>query len=205
MARKQRWTLVALLLCLSPALKTGELKSGTIVLVTLSKDKAIFAAESRLRLDGTDKTLRYREDACKVRAIQKRFIFVTSGANAFVHLPDNENSWDGYQAPSELVNKVPAEVSDPVKVLATLWGEWMERHLNDELTRNPEPILRGNKHDFLTDAMFAGLAKQGGLLIYKVQLRCACSGGRKARNPQHRSCSAAGGGRHGRVWLGRSN
>src|SRR4051812_12440945 len=106
MVQKQRWALIAMLFCLTPAQKTAELKSGTIVLTFFSKDKAIFAAESRLRLDGTDKTLRYREDGCKVRAIQKKFIFATSGLNAFEHTPDNEFSWDGYQAPGELVKKV---------------------------------------------------------------------------------------------------
>jgi len=165
-----------MLLCLVPTLKTGELKSGTIVLTFFSKDKAIFAAESRLRLKRTDNTVGYSEDGCKVRAIEKRFIFATSGINAFEHIPDSENSWDGYQAPSTLANKVPADASDPVKVLVTLWGEWMERHLNDELARNPEPILRGKRNDVLTYAMFAGLARQAGLTIYRAQLRCACSG-----------------------------
>ena len=174
---KPEWGLLVLLLCLAPVPHTGGPKSGTIVLTFYTKEKVVFAAESRLKLTGT--SVEYREDACKVRAVQKKFIFATSGLNGYEHVYGHGVSWDGYGAPARLVDQVPDSAPDPVKALARLWAEWMEEHITDELTRNPGPILRGKKTDALNHAMFAGLNRQGEIVMYSVHFRCACSAGPK--------------------------
>jgi hypothetical protein len=175
--KKQKWGLLGLLLCLAPARDTGGPKSGTIILTFYSNDKVVFATESLIKLTG--KSVQYREDGCKIRAIQKKFIFASSGLNAYEHVPGHGVSWDGYDSPARLVARVPDSAPDPVKALASLWGTWMEEHVTDELTRNPEPILRDKKNDVLTYAMFAGPNRQGELVTYRVRLRCDCSAGPK--------------------------
>jgi len=152
-------------------------KSGTIVLTLHSKDKVVFAADSRIKITGSMVYL--RNDACKVRAVSKKFIFASSGLNGYEHVLGNGATWDGYSAAAQLVDTVPKNSPNPIKSLATLWGEWMEKHIDEELTKNPEPILRDKKTDVLTYAMFTGPAGQGELVTYSVQLLCACSGRQK--------------------------
>jgi hypothetical protein len=145
-----------------------------------SKHGAIFAAESRVTLTGKSSTS-YRDDACKVRAIKNKFIFVAAGAIGFEPEPGQTgHGWSGYDEPGKIADQIPdSAIEDPVKSLAQLWGESMELHLNRALAINPEPTLesmRRENTDELTNAEFAGLTKQGEFVMYRAALSCDCAG-----------------------------
>jgi hypothetical protein len=116
-----------------------QVKSGTAVVILFSHNYIVFAAESRVVLAG--KSIRYRDDACKVRAINNKFIFASAGVNGFEPEPGKAgNAWSAYDEPGKLIDQLP-DMDDPVYGLAELWGRSLEKHVNRALEVNPEPMM----------------------------------------------------------------
>jgi hypothetical protein len=171
---------ILLILVFTPAqdqLDGQQVTTGTAIVVLFSHNYIVFAAESRVVLAG--KSLRHRDDACKVRAINNKFIFASAGVNGFEPDPGNAgNAWSAYDEPGKLVDQLP-DMDDPVHGLAELWGKSLEKHVNRALDVNPGAMmdfLRKEGGETLTTGMFAGRTKQGQLVIYKANLNCNCAG-----------------------------
>jgi hypothetical protein len=147
-----------------------------------SKYQAVFAAESRVILAGK-RIRRHRDDACKIHAIKNKFIFVSVGASGFESAPGSpEISWSAYDEPGKLVDQIPDTADDPVNLLAQLWGQSMEQHLNRGLAVNPEPLLRSLRVEGaqeLARGVFAGRTKRGQFVIFAAVLNCDCTAGSK--------------------------
>jgi len=118
----------------------------------------------------------HRDDACKVRAPENRFIFVSAGINGWEPEPGG-SGWSAYDEPGKLVELIPDTADDPVTFLAQLWGEAVQQHLNRALTVNPAPLMRfldREASETLNTAMFAGRTKQGEFVMVGVNLSCDC-------------------------------
>lgn len=130
--------LTSLLVCLS-CLSTGEawpeLASGTIVVVTYSKQKAILAADSRVNFgDG-----KYDDSYCKVTALSDRILFTATGivGDSSYLLPEDLRFSALEEAKRVFadVSKSPSSALRPpyegiVGELATDWGLAMTARFN---------------------------------------------------------------------------
>lgn len=196
---------VLFLLFFTPAqeqLDDTQVRSGTAIVMLFSKGHIVFAAESRVVLAG--KSIRYRDDACKVRAIKNKIIFASAGVNGFEPDPgENGNAWSAYDEPGKLVDQIPDATDDPVNLLAELWGKSVEQRLNRALLVNPGPMmhfLQVEGGETLTVGMFAGRTKQGQVAMYRAVLNCNCAGKSKhafltilpVSLPDHRAAIALG-------------
>ncbi|HET9284473.1 MAG TPA: hypothetical protein VFR24_21170 [Candidatus Angelobacter sp.] len=168
------------LLIFTPAqdqLDGQQVKTGTAVVILFSHNYIVFAAESRVVLAG--KSIRHRDDACKVRAISNKFIFASAGVNGFEPEPGkNGNAWSAYDEPGKLADQLP-DMDNPVHGLAELWGKSLEKQVNRALAVNPEPMMDFLRHEggqTLSSGIFAGRTKQGQLVVYKADLNCNCVG-----------------------------
>jgi hypothetical protein len=153
-----------------------QVRSGTAIAILFSKSQIVFAAESRVVLAG--KTIRYRDDACKVRAIKNKFIFASAGVNGFEPDPGEKgNAWSAYDEPGQLVDQLP-DMDDSVYGLAELWGKSVEQRLSRALLVNPGPMMHFLQMDSskkLTTGVFAGRTKQGQFVMYRAVLDCDCT------------------------------
>ena len=126
------------------------------------------------------KSIRFRDDACKVHAIRNKVIFVSAGINGFgPEANEVGNSWSAYDEPGKLAGQIPDTADDPVNFLAKLWGESVKQRLNRALLVNPDATIRfwhKEGEQGLTTGVFAGLTKQGQFVIYKAALNCDCAG-----------------------------
>jgi hypothetical protein len=170
---------VLFLLFFTPAqgqLDGQQTKSGTAIVMLFSKGEIVFAAESRVVLAG--KSIHYRDDACKVRAIKNKFIFASAGVNGFEPEPGKAgNAWSAYDEPGKLVDQLP-DMDDAVYGLAELWGKSVEQRLNRALLVNPGPMMHFLQMDGgkkLTTGVFAGRTKQGQFVMYRAVLDCDCT------------------------------
>lgn len=176
----QMWAVVSLFVfCAAITEKEpeyGVVRSGTAVVIFYSGERVVFAVESRVAQEGVE-GIRYHDDACKVRAINNKFIFVSAGLNGFGPAAGQPGlAWSAYDEPGKLVGQIPDTADDPVKLLAQLWGELLERHVNRGLVVNPDGVKRALdlKGSGLTSGFFAGRTKQGQLVMYNVFLSCDC-------------------------------
>ena len=178
--RRMFGSCILFLLVFSPAqeqLDGQQVKTGTAVVILFSHNYIVFAAESRVVLPG--KSILHRDNACKIRAINNKFIFASAGVNGFEPEPGKAgNAWSAYDEPGKLIDQLP-DMDDPVHGLAELWGKSLEKHVNRALEVNPASMmdfLRKEGGQTLTTGMFAGRTKQGQLVIYKADLNCNCAG-----------------------------
>jgi hypothetical protein len=173
------WVLIVLFFTLAQARMDGpQVKSGTAIVIFFSQGDVAFAAESRIVLSG--KSIRYRDDACKVRALKNKFIFASAGVNGFEPDSDkNGNAWSAYDEPGKLVDLIPDTTADPVNLLAELWGKSVKQRVDRALAVNPGPMmhfLQVEGGETLTVGMFAGRTKPGQFVMYKAVLNCNCTG-----------------------------
>jgi hypothetical protein len=194
-----------LLLFFTPAQKQldgAQIRGGTAIVMLFSKGDIVFAAESRVVLAG--KNIRYRDDACKVRAIKNKFIFASAGVNGFEPDPgENGNAWSAYDEPGQLAGLIPDTADDPVNLLAELWGKSVEQRVNRALVVNPGPMmhfLQVDGGETLTTGTFGGRTRQGKFVMYRAVLDCDCTAKSKhalltilpVSLPDHRAATVIG-------------
>jgi hypothetical protein len=119
-------TLVVALMIVYPMFSTesGEIKTGTIIVVINHPTKIALAADSRTvwlgKRDG------YDDDACKISAPDKRVIIALAGLLKR-DVASKQESWDPMEEASRISHETftqPSPTDDPVSQIAHRWGDW---------------------------------------------------------------------------------
>ena len=163
----------------TPTAPVGTIKSGTAIVVFYSKQRAVIAGDSRVRLVREaqgGKIVSFRDDECKVSSPRKRFLFAASGIAGYDYLPgETGEPWSAEREASRIAATIANDASDMVAVFAKQWGEWMRDKFDTELAKNEAKILGELHSPLMSSAVFIGRNKSGGLSLYTAVLVCACN------------------------------
>ena len=100
---------------------TVETNSGTIVVIGVSKNKIVIAADSR-RHEGTGK---YADDQCKIITRDDKFVFASNGLAGFsrnVPIPFRPIEMDTNKEAQIAFDSVPSGSDDFLPTVARSWG-----------------------------------------------------------------------------------
>lgn len=141
-----------------PAL--AQISSGTSIIVNLTKDELVVAADSRTVYVETGVP---DDSNCKIAAFRRQLVFVSAGGSHIIGtttgLGDIEG-WDNVELARDAVRNVPeAETSDAyIKAIADHWANAVVEHWNSLCSKYPLTCMKEaeiNKGQF-TSALFFG-------------------------------------------------
>ena len=141
----------------------AQIQSGSIVVVTSSKDEIVVAADSR-RIVGQS----YVDTGCKIAALGNKLIFAAVG-NTGLGPPNGRASWDAQTlARNEFVRLEEKHAThDWTLDLAKAWGNATKIKVQESLTRSGKTFLAGLDGNEIMSAAFAGFGKEGDVSLIR--------------------------------------
>jgi len=142
---------VILLLTATHAL--AQFKSGTIIVVGWSEHKVVIASDSR----GREENGSYRDDSCKIVALNDKFLFASSGRPRDV--TGGIVGWDAAEQAKTALTTILKQAeggtdSDSyfAKKVADVWRNLMIKNINDHIRR--QEVARLKPKQIYVDGLF---------------------------------------------------
>jgi hypothetical protein len=169
---------LAVLCLLLPASAWTQIRSGSIVVMSRSRQKVIIAADSRVNL-GNGK---YEDSYCKITALSDNLIFAATGivGDSSYLLPENLRFGATEEARKAFVSysQAPEDFLDLGKVgtIASKWGAAMSEHFRKAADASPASFQEWRKRIDLSHesafivGLFAGLEPDGQISVYSVNV-----------------------------------
>jgi hypothetical protein len=164
----------ALVLCLALVPSTfAQIESGTVVIVGLSKNKIVMAADSRVG----EEIGKYHDDGCKIVALSNKFLFTMSGRNR-----DRTNGKVGWDADQQAKEAFAADSQQPIPPslessfaydLTQLWAELMIRNISKNIRPVELSQFGTSPNNSFVDGLFIGIGPLGDIQIGRTSIRRA--------------------------------
>jgi hypothetical protein len=169
--RQTKLIIIALFFALGAPLAMTQMKSGTVIIIFFSKEKVILAGDSRVIEVGEGTKRSYRDDECKIFALNNKIIYAASGMIGHDFSPrETGAAWDAHREAMQI-----ASSATDIKTIADAWAARIKQLIDADFVNYPqlfEAALRTKT--FLVSAVFAGLDADNKLSVYSVVLTCDC-------------------------------
>jgi hypothetical protein len=176
---KQSKTIILAILLVSTQLRARpqiQSEGGTTVVIDVSQDKVIIAADSR----ETSARGGYRDDDCKIVAFHNQVVFASAG-HRLVHAtwttPDGKKTpliWDSHKVAVDALNaaiRKPPANGDVVSAAAHTWKQSARDYFAKVLQIKPSAVLQLVTHETDTISEMAFVGKDGAGRIVVVEVR----------------------------------
>jgi hypothetical protein len=161
-----------ILLLFTATQAVAQFKSGTIIVVGYSKHKVVIAADSR---KGSADDAAYRDDSCKITALNDKFLFAPSGR--IVDVTGGIVGWDAAdQAKASLATIMKRfgnsmEFTPPSLAgdVADLWEELIGQNIADHI--RPEELAKLKPNELYVDGVFISVGETDAQVSHAVVRR----------------------------------
>jgi hypothetical protein len=159
----------------SAASDSGEawnsFSSGTILVTAVSRDEAVFAADSRITLRSASGAVSHSDRECKVGVLAPLLIYAAAGKRTVPALSANDISWDSHATAERAVQIVlngnaPAE-NRTVAAVAKQWETISYKFFSAQISPAQRALLDAGN----AEAVFAGLDPDGHVSVVRAQVR----------------------------------
>ena len=169
-----------LAVCTSRAGDGLRLKHGTVVVIFVSSERVVLAADSRVTFSGGRRG--FEDTECKVADLGQETIFAELGVSRYDFGPQQKTTpFNAQTTARRVARSLPGETTDRAKAMAASWSKQVKNALDVELERHPQEVmasLRGSSK-LLAGGVFAGKTSDG-LVVYFAAVNCECSGEHKS-------------------------